>query len=131
MTAAFWDRIKTRFSPIHVWLCRMAVWLRRIYTVLSLLKVPVIMSLIAIVALTVPGQVLEIYRILLADVGNFWVQVVMGILGLGFMTFMFWYSGRWLTLNLAEDKIALEDADSWMVRWFPRIFAVAPALALG
>lgn len=131
MTAAFWDRIKTRFSPIHVWLCRMAVWLRRIYTVLSLLKVPVIMSLIAIVALTVPGQVLEIYRILLADVGNFWVQVVMGILGLGFMTFMFWYSGRWLTLNLAEDKIALEDADSWMVRWFPRLFAVAPALALG
>ena len=102
-----------------------------LYSALRLLKIQLIMAVLAIVLFLVPGQILEIYRVLSEDFINRWPQAVMAVLGVGFLTFMLWYSARWLTLNATLNELNKQSARSEFLRWLPRLFSVSPGLAVG
>jgi len=102
-----------------------------IYHVLQLLKIQLLVGIISIILLLIPGQILEIYRFLSEDFFNRWPQAVMATLGVGFLTFMLWYSARWMTLNEMLIDLNASTLRSWLVRWLPRLFAIAPGISVG
>jgi len=102
-----------------------------LYHALRLLKIQLIIATIATVLFVVPGQILEIYRVLSEDFGNRWPQSVTAVIGVGFLTFMLWYSARWMTLTEELNDLNARGVQSEILRWAPRIFAVMPGVAVG
>lgn len=100
------------------------------YDVLRLLKVQLLVSVVALVVLVVPGQILEVYRIMAEDLSSRWFQIGAAILGLGFLTFMIWYSGRWITLSASLEELNKETCKTTLLQWTPRVLAILPATAL-
>lgn len=102
-----------------------------IYSALRLLKIQVFMAALSIVLFLAPGQILEIYRLLSEDFFNRWPQAVMAVLGVGFLTFMLWYSARWITLNAMLTDLNASNLRAALVKWLPRLLAIGPGMAVG
>ena len=84
-----------------------------IYHVLKLLKIQLSISALSIVIFLVPGQIQEIYRLLSEDFPSRWPQAFMAVVGVGFLTFMLWYSARWMTLNRMLTDLNATNLRSW------------------
>ncbi|MCR9136240.1 MAG: hypothetical protein NXI27_09600 [Alphaproteobacteria bacterium] len=101
------------------------------YHVVRLLKIQLIIAILSVVLFVVPGQIVEIYRLLYEDIANLWPQAIMAVLGIGFLTFMLWYSARWMTLNVRLNDLNMQTNGSIWLRWLPRLFSIAPGMSLG
>ena len=102
-----------------------------IYHVLSLLKIQLFVAGLSIVLFLVPGQIVEIYRLLSEDYLTRWPQIIMAVVGMTFLTFMLWYSARWITIEERADELNSRSRISTYLKWLPRLFAVGPGLAVG
>jgi len=102
-----------------------------LYRAVRLLKIQLMMAGIAVILFVLPGQILEIYRILSEDFANRWLQAVTAIFGIGFLMFMLWYSARWMTLRASLNALNAQSTQSGPLKWLPRLFAIAPGVAVG
>ncbi len=108
------------------------IW-KDLYDVVSLLRVQVAITILTIILLLVPAQILEVYTVMASDVGSFWLQLIMTFLGVGFFTLMSWYSGRRLTLYSELDTLNAASGShlkQGLVQWVPRILAILPVGSL-
>ena len=108
------------------------IW-KDLYDVVSLLRVQVAITILTIILLLVPAQILEVYTVMASDVGSFWLQLIMTFLGVGFFTLMSWYSGRRLTLYSELDTLNAVSGShlkQGLVQWAPRILAILPVGSL-
>jgi len=100
-------------------------------TAALLLRVQVGVSLVAAVVLVVPEQVREVYRALAEDAGAQLTAIIAGFVMFGALTYLIWYSGRWITLTLRQAELAKKTIECRSFRWIPRVTAIVPGLALG
>jgi hypothetical protein len=110
---------------------KLIVFFVTLYNVLRLLKIHLMVAVIGIVLFLVPGQIREIYQVLSEDFGTRWPQAVMAVLGVGFLTFMLWFSARWTTLTATLNDLNTIGARSELLKWLPRLISVSPGLAVG
>lgn len=102
-----------------------------VVTAALLLRVQVGVSLVSAVVLVVPEQVREVYRALAEDAGAQLTAIIAGFVMFGALTYLIWYSGRWITLTLRQADLGKKTIECRSMRWIPRVTAIVPGLALG
>ena len=108
------------------------IW-KDFYDTLSLLRIQALITVLALIILLVPGQILEIYTVMANDLGAVWLQLIMTFLGIGFFTLMSWYSGRRVTLFRDIDTLNGQDGSPLkqkFMKLMPRVLSILPAGSL-
>jgi len=106
-------------------------WIVDLYHVLRLLKMQLFTALVSIVVFLIPGQIHEIYFVLAEDFSSKVFQAGFAVLGIVFLTFMLWYSGRWMTLSVSLNDLNQQNIRGALLKWMPRLLAIAPGIAVG
>jgi hypothetical protein len=137
----------TKFILSQYLLCVFAV-IRDVFWGLRIMAAPVVLAICAMVALYVPDQTLEIYRVIVEDLVRTWEDPVtlgttrtiamiaasreasLSVVGLIGMAFAFWYVARLLGLKFAENLPAQSRVTRIAARWIPVVIALLPILAV-
>lgn len=101
------------------------------YYACRLLKIQIFIAVLSIILFLLPGQIIEIYRLLSEDYASRWPQIVMAIFGITFLIFMLWYSGRWMTIDQEIDLLNTRSRKTTLLKWLPRLLGIAPAVGIG
>ena len=104
---------------------------------LSAMRAPTLMAIITILALWLPEQIREVYRVLLQRgyethaVGLQW-QWIMAAISLLLLGLVFWQATRELTHLVSKDEdLDREPIAKALLDWFPRLLATAPFIGAG
>jgi len=88
-------------------------------------------AVLASLALYVPPQTHEIYRILAQDIQTDWPQILASYVSLFLAGSVLWNTAYYLTQTLGHDSVSGKPADSALLRWLPRLIGAAPIVACG
>jgi len=105
--------------------------LRQFFSTLNIVRVPLAVAVLASLALYVPPQTHEIYRILAQDIQTDWPQILASYVSLFLAGWILWNTAYYLTQALAKDSASGKSADSRLLRWLPRLIGIAPLVACG
>src|SRR5262245_17660114 len=104
---------------------------------LSAMRAPMLMAIITILALWLPEQIREVYRVLLQRgyethaVGLQW-QWIMAAISLLLLALVFWQATRELThLASKHEDLDREPLAKALLDWFPRLLATTPFVGAG
>ena len=87
------------------------------------LRAPLITSLFAFTALSLPLQTREVYRVLADDFPNQRWQVAFGFAALLAASGFIWHCGRQATHIERQGKLAEASIEGALLRWMPRLLA--------
>ncbi|MDX1401482.1 MAG: hypothetical protein R3245_06145, partial [Kiloniellales bacterium] len=104
---------------------------RQFFSSLSIVRVPLAVAVLASLALSVPPQTREIYRVLAHDLQTDWPQILAAYVSLFLAAWILWNTARYLTQLRADDRVSREQADSLVRTWLPRLIGAAPIVACG
>jgi hypothetical protein len=115
--------------PVHV----QRNYLAQFFDACWVLRAPLITSLFAFSALSLPLQTREVYRVLADDFPNQRWQVGYGFIGLLVAAGFIWHCGRQATHIDRQDSLAEPSIEGTLLRWMPRLLAALVPLgaALG
>lgn len=104
---------------------------------LSSMRAPLVMSVVTVLALWLPEQVREVYRVLLQrgkeiePVGLQW-QWIMAAVSLLLLSIVLWQAARELShLASAGEDLDKEPIAKWLLDWIPRVLAATPFIGAG
>jgi hypothetical protein len=108
-------------------------WFTALIDSLYVIRVPLVMSIITLVALTVPEQVQEVYRVLAQErvqTASHWGLALVSLLAL---SVVLWQVAREFSYAYGRSEPEPHPVAEWILRWFPRVIATTPLLgaALG
>ena len=108
-------------------------YLAQFFDACWVLRAPLITSLFAFAALSLPLQTREVYRVLADDFPNQRWQVAYGFIGLLVAAGFIWHCGRQATHIERQDALAEGSIEGTLLRWMPRLLAALVPLgaALG
>ena len=104
---------------------------------LSAMRAPAVMAIITLLALWLPEQIREVYRVLLQRsyethaVGLQW-QWIMAATSMLLLSLVFWQATRELTHLVSKDEaLDREPFAKAVLDWFPRLLATTPFIGVG
>ncbi len=108
-------------------------YLAQFFDACRVLRAPLLVSLFAFVALSLPPQTREVYRVLADDFPNQHWQVALGFVALLVASGFIWHCGRQATLIERQKMLERPDIEGALLRWMPRLLAALVPLgaALG
>jgi hypothetical protein len=104
---------------------------RQFFSTLNIVRVPLALAVLASLALYVPPQTHEIYRILAQDIQTDWTQILASYVSLFLAGWILWNTAYYLTQTLATEPTSGKSVDSIILRWLPRLIGTAPIVACG
>ncbi|HUU24272.1 MAG TPA: hypothetical protein VMW68_01710 [Methyloceanibacter sp.] len=104
---------------------------RQFFSTLNVVRVPLAVAILASLALYVPPQTHEIYRILAQDIQTDWAQIFASYVSLFLAGWILWRTAYYLTKALPADSPSGQPVESKTRRWLPRLIGTAPIVACG
>jgi hypothetical protein len=98
-------------------------YLAQFFDACRVLRAPLITSLFAFTALSLPLQTREVYRVLADDFPNQRWQVAFGFTALLAASGFIWHCGRQATHIERQGKLAEASIEGALLRWMPRLLA--------
>ncbi|MGZ5851756.1 MAG: hypothetical protein ACXWJH_04195, partial [Hyphomicrobium sp.] len=98
-------------------------YLAQFFDACWVLRAPLITSLFAFTALSLPLQTREVYRVLADDFPNQRWQVAFGFAALLAASGFIWHCGRQATHIERQGKLAEASIEGALLRWMPRLLA--------
>ena len=95
-------------------------------TPVYVLRAPLLTAMLAVVALAVPDQTLELYRAIALDRADRWPQILLAYTTLTLAGAMLWYIGRTMTLRWQRAQLVESTISGFLLRWLPRLYGAAP-----
>jgi hypothetical protein len=108
-------------------------YLAQFFSACRVLRAPFLVSVFAFMALSLPLQTREVYRVLADDFPNQQWQVLFGFISLLVASGFIWHCGRQTTLIGRKDLLQAGNVEGVLLRWLPRLLAALVPLgaALG
>jgi hypothetical protein len=104
---------------------------RQFFSTLNIVRVPLAVAVLASLALYVPPQTHEIYRILAQDIQTDWTQILASYVSLFLAGWVLWGTAYCLTQTLATESTSEKSVESIILRWLPRLIGTVPIVACG
>lgn len=104
---------------------------RQFFSALNVVRVPLAVAVLAVLALSVPPQTREIYRVLAQDLPTDWPQILASYVSLFLTAWVLWNTARYLTLLRADAQVSAGPTHAFMRAWLPRLIGAAPIIACG
>ena len=105
-------------------------WFSGLRGSLYVLRVPIIMAAVTVVALTIPEQVQEVYVVLAQDragTPGFQYRWILALLALFALALVFWQVARGLSYDFfAQAMGPPHPLARFVLRWMPRLLATTP-----
>lgn len=105
-------------------------WFSGLRGSLYVLRVPIIMAAVTVVALTIPEQVQEVYVVLAQDragTPGFQYRWILALLALFALALVFWQVARGLSYDFFEQALGPpHPLARFVLRWLPRLLATTP-----
>jgi hypothetical protein len=98
-------------------------YLAQFFDACWVLRAPLITSLFAFTALSLPLQTHEVYRVLADDFQNQHWQVAFGFVALLIASGFIWHCGRQATHIERQESLAEANIEGTLLRWMPRLLA--------
>jgi hypothetical protein len=106
-------------------------WFTALIDSLYVIRVPLVMAVAALVALTVPGQVQEVYRIL-APGGIYALgDWALALGSLVVLSIVLWQVAREFSYAYSRSAPEQHPVAAWVLKWLPRLIATTPLVAAG
>lgn len=105
-------------------------WFSGLRGSLYVLRVPIVMAAVTVIALTIPDQVQEVYVVLAQDrvaAPGFQYRWVLALLALSGLALVFWQVARGLSYDFFTNAVGPPHPLSrFVLRWLPRLLATTP-----
>jgi hypothetical protein len=98
-------------------------YLAQFFNACRILRAPFLVSVFAFIALSLPLQTREVYRVLADDFPNQHWQVLLGFISLLVASGFIWHCGRQTTLIERKDLLQTRNVEGALLRWLPRLLA--------
>ncbi|HEY7669724.1 MAG TPA: hypothetical protein VH852_03715 [Hyphomicrobium sp.] len=110
-----------------------ATYLAHFFAACRVVRAQFVVSVFAFIALSLPPQTREVYRVLADDFPNQQWQIALGFLSLLAASGFIWHCGRQATLLERQSEMQQSSIEAQMLRWMPRVLAALVPLgtALG
>jgi len=98
-------------------------YLAQFFDACRVLRAQLLVSVFAFIALGLPPQTREVYRVLADDFPHQHWQVALGFVALLVASGFIWHCGRQATLIERKNELQVPNIEGALLRWLPRLFA--------
>jgi hypothetical protein len=106
-------------------------WFTALIDSLYVIRVPLVMSIVALIALIVPEQTQEVYRILAPGRAYVIGDWGLALLSLVVLSVVLWQVAREFSYAYSRSAPGQHPLAAWILRWLPRIIATTPLVGAG
>ncbi|HJZ43108.1 MAG TPA: hypothetical protein VJ233_05265 [Hyphomicrobiaceae bacterium] len=101
-------------------------WFTALIDSLYVIRVPLVMAIVTLIALTVPEQVQEVYRVLAQGRTQQLTDWMLALASLLILAVVLWQVAREFSYDYGRRVPTLHPVAGWILAWLPRIIAAAP-----
>ena len=98
-------------------------WFTALIDSLYVIRVPLVMAIVTLIALTVPEQVQEVYRVLAQGRTQQLTDWMLALASLLILAVVLWQVAREFSYDYGRRVPTLHPVAGWILAWLPRIIA--------